>query len=92
MAGLENLGMICYSNAVLHALGNSKEVHDNLVTHSDMHTIPGIYNNNNNIIITFIPIKLIYNGTRLVVLFTIMIGKGRSLKTVRFVCHGSGMP
>ena len=43
MAGLENLGMICYSNAVLHALGNSKEVHDNLVTHSDMHTIPGIY-------------------------------------------------
>ena len=43
MAGLENLGMICYSNAVLHALANSKEVHDNLVTHSDMHTIPGIY-------------------------------------------------
>ena len=43
MAGLENLGMICYSNTVLHALGNSKEVHDNLVTHSDMHTIPGIY-------------------------------------------------
>ena len=43
MVGLENLGMICYSNAVLHALGNSKEVHDNLVTHSDMHTIPGIY-------------------------------------------------
>ena len=43
MAGLENLGMFCYSNAVLHALGNSKEVHDNLVTHSDMHTIPGIY-------------------------------------------------
>ena len=23
MAGLENLGMICYSNAVLHALGNA---------------------------------------------------------------------
>ena len=43
MAGLDNLGMICYSKAVLHALGNSKEVHDNLVTHSDMHTIPGIY-------------------------------------------------
>ena len=40
----------------------------------------------------FIPIKLIYNRTRLVVLFTTMIGKGRSLKTVRFVCRGSGMP
>ena len=44
------------------------------------------------IIITFIPIRLIYNGTCLVDLFTTMIGKGRSLKTVRFVCHGSGMP
>ena len=43
MAGCENLGMLCYSNAVLHALGNSKEVHDALLTHSDMHTIPGIY-------------------------------------------------
>ena len=43
MARFENLGMICYSNTVLHALGNSKEVHDTLVTHSDMHTIPGIY-------------------------------------------------
>ena len=49
-------------------------------------------NNNIIIIITFIPIKLIYNRTRLVDLFTTMIGKGRSLKTVRFVCHGSGMP
>ena len=28
----------------------------------------------------------------LVVLFTILIGKGQSLKTIRFVCHGSGMP
>ena len=44
------------------------------------------------IIITFIPIRLIYNGTHLVDLFTTMIGKGRSLKTVHFVCHGSGMP
>ena len=43
MAGCENLGMICYSNCVLHALGNSQEVHDSLLTHSDMHTIPGIY-------------------------------------------------
>ena len=43
MAGCENLGMICYSNAVLHGLGNSKEVHDSLLSHSDMHTIPGIY-------------------------------------------------
>ena len=44
------------------------------------------------IIIMLIPIKLIYNRTRLVVLFTTMIGKGRSLKTVHFVCRGSGMP
>ena len=44
------------------------------------------------IIITFIPIKLIYNETRLVDLFTTMIGKGRSPKTVCFVCHCSGMP
>ena len=43
MAGLENLGMICYSNAVLHGLGNFQEVHDSLLKHSDMHTIPGIY-------------------------------------------------
>ena len=43
MAGCENLGMICYSNAILHGLGNCKEVHDSLLTHSDMHTIPGIY-------------------------------------------------
>ena len=43
MAGCENLGVICYSNPVLHGLGNCKEVHDSLLTHSDMHTIPGIY-------------------------------------------------
>ena len=47
MAGLENLGMICYSNAVLHALGNSKEVHDNLVTHSDMYAYNSRYISNN---------------------------------------------
>ena len=41
MAGLENLGMICYSNAVLHALGNSKEVHDNL---QPSHTLRHAYN------------------------------------------------
>ena len=44
------------------------------------------------IIITFIPIRLVYNRTRLVSFFTTIIGKGRSLKTVRFVCLGSGMP
>ena len=43
MAGCENLGMICYSNVVLHALGNCKEVHDGLLSHSDMHTIQGMY-------------------------------------------------
>ena len=42
MAGCENLCMICYSNAVLHSVGNSKEVHDSLLLHWAMHTIPGI--------------------------------------------------
>ena len=42
MAGCENLSMICYSNAILHSVGNSKEVHNSLLFHCDMHTIPGI--------------------------------------------------
>ena len=41
MAGIYNMGLLCYANSVYQCLSNSQENHLLLEQHFNMHTIPG---------------------------------------------------
>ena len=46
MVRFKNLGMMCYTSAIFHCIGNAQENHRLLEQHFNMYTIPGkLYNN-----------------------------------------------